>query len=139
MQAGALAAPLTVGAVYAIAGSRPRRGFQIAATGTAAWLTAKAVKRRIRRGRPGDHTGGATLRLGSADEGLGFPSGHAAVAVTLGVSLAAGQGTAAAAAATAAVVVVGVSRVYVGAHYPLDVAGGWALGLVVAASARRSS
>ncbi|RPI22894.1 MAG: phosphatase PAP2 family protein [Actinobacteria bacterium] len=133
MQAGALGAPLVVGALQATLGGEPGKGGRTAATGAAAWVVAKALKRQIRRGRPGDHEGGATLRMGAADEGLGFPSGHAAVAVTVAVSLAAGRGRLPATLAIALLGVVGAGRVYVGAHYPLDVVGGWGLGLVLSA------
>lgn len=131
MQTGALAAPLIVGAAHAVIARQPGKGARIAATGAAAWVIAKGLKRRVRRGRPGDHAGGAKLRLGSADNGLGFPSGHAAVAVTVTMSLAAGRGRVVTAAAAVLSALVGASRVYVGAHYPLDVLGGWGLGLLL--------
>lgn len=129
MQMGALASPLLIAGTLALRGRRPE-AVRVATTGVAAWLVAKGVKRAVARGRPGDHLDGVRLRMGSADHGLGYPSGHAAVAVTVAAALGRSRprwrftllGLAA---------VVGMSRIYVGAHYPLDVVGGWALGSFV--------
>ena len=63
--------------------------------------------------------------------GLGFPSGHAAVAAAL-MTIAAPYVTGPARIAGWAVVgLVAAARVYVGAHLPLDAAGGIFLGRAV--------
>ena len=134
MQAGALASPIAIGAVLAWRGDR-RRALRVAGAGVAAWGTAKIVKRAVGRGRPGDHLEGVELRLGSADVGLGFPSGHAAVAAGIAAAFDAGDPRAATALATLAGTV-GLARIYVGAHYPLDVIGGWAMGITLGDLAR---
>ncbi|MCA1657062.1 MAG: phosphatase PAP2 family protein, partial [Actinobacteria bacterium] len=72
-------------------------------------------------------------RRGPDAAGLGYLSGHAAVAVAVALGTAAlprlrGPGRA---AVLAAVPVVGLCRIYVGAHLPLDVLGGAALGLAI--------
>jgi undecaprenyl-diphosphatase len=134
MQLGSLGGPLAVGAALGLAGER-RHGAQVAAVGAFTWVAAKAVKPLARRGRPA-HTVDVARILGRAQAGLGYPSGHAAVA-----------------AATAALVVprlpppwgalgggwalaVGPLRTYVGAHLPLDVVGGAALGVAIGTAAR---
>lgn len=70
-----------------------------------------------------------------------FPSGHATMApvvyLTLAAILCAGMKRRAAKAviiggAVCLVVAIGVSRVYLGVHWPSDVLGGWALGCAVA-------
>lgn len=127
MQAGALGAPLAIGALVAARGDRTI-GLRIAGTGVTAWAGAKALKKSTGRGRPGDHDDATVLRMGSADHGLGYPSGHAAVAATLVSALTGSQGGATRAFGVALAGVVGMSRIYVGAHYPLDVVGGYALG-----------
>lgn len=130
MQVGALASPLVIAGWLAGRGRRPEAGL-VAATGVSAWAIAKGVKRAVARGRPGDHLDGVQLRVGSADHGLGYPSGHAAVAVTIATAL--GRARPPWRLALLAIAgVVGLSRIYVGAHYPLDVVGGWALGFLVA-------
>jgi membrane-associated phospholipid phosphatase len=133
MQAGALGAPLAIGGAIAVRGDRAS-GLRIAGTGLAAWAGAKALKRMTARGRPGDHDDATVLRMGSADHGLGYPSGHAAVATTLIMSITASRSRAETAFGTALAGVVGMSRIYVGAHYPLDVIGGYALGASIAAA-----
>lgn len=130
MQAGALASPLVLGAALSV---RHRRadGVRVAVAGAAAWGAAKVLKRAIGRGRPGDHDDATELRLGSATAGLGYPSGHAAVAATIATVLGNRGNPSVTASLVGLAATVGIARIYVGAHYPLDVLGGWALGTAV--------
>jgi len=77
-----------------------------------------------------------THRRGRDAAGLGYLSGHAGVAVALGAAALPRLGSAGRALTLSVVPVVGLTRVYVGAHLPLDVAGGAALGLAVEAAVR---
>ena len=66
-------------------------------------------------------------------EGFSFPSGHTQAATTLFVTLALLFRRNAMYLLTAAVLaLVGVSRVYLGLHWPLDVVGGWVIGALFA-------
>ncbi len=130
MQAGALGAPLAVGAFFLIR-REPRAAVRTVLSGALAWGIAKGAKRAVGRGRPGAHIDTTVLRVGSADHGLGYPSGHAAVAVTLVSAIPDTAHPAWRTAGALLAIAVGVARVYVGAHYPLDVIGGWALGATI--------
>ncbi len=138
MQLGAFGAvPVTAAAALA-AGNRPLAG-RLLSGGTAAWILAKAVKRVVRRGRPIALLAGVRTR-GHEPTGLGYLSGHAAVSVALAAAAWPHLGTGGRRATLALTSAVGLSRIYVGAHLPLDVAGGAALGLLVdAASSLRST
>lgn len=132
MQLGALgAAPVTAGVALA-RGDRPLAG-RLLWGGTAAWALAKVVKRVVRRGRPVTLLAGVRTR-GQEATGLGYLSGHAAVSTALAAAawprLSPGGRRTTLGLASA----VGLSRMYVGAHLPLDVAGGAALGLLVDAA-----
>jgi glycosyltransferase 2 family protein len=119
-----------VAAAVALARRRPRLAVGIGAGGTAAWVLAKAVKPIVGRGRPASVLEDVSLR-GTEEGDQGFPSGHAAVSAALTVvswpyllprwrlPLAALSGF------------VPFARIYVGAHLPLDVVGGSALGLAI--------
>jgi membrane-associated phospholipid phosphatase len=134
MQLGNVVA-VPVAAVAFIALRRYRLALGCAFAGMAAYYLAEVVKHAVDRGRPGAVLGSVHLR-GSAPSGLGFVSGHAAVAVALVTvaSLWAPRGLRWALWGAAAVVC--VARVYVGAHLPLDVVGGAALGAACGAAAR---
>jgi undecaprenyl-diphosphatase len=104
--------------------ARARRAVAAGALGAGAALTFAAVhvlKAVVDRPRPTGELTSTTL--------ASFPSGHAAYAtglVAIAVALRPRAGILAAAVALA--VLVGLSRVYLRAHYLTDVLGGWALG-----------
>lgn len=68
-----------------------------------------------------------------AAQGYSFPSGHSMNAVTLYGSLAVHEKKRKVLWALAVVlpILVGFSRVFVGAHFPTDVIGGWLMGIVI--------
>ena len=134
MQAGSLAA-VFVAAGLALAARRPRLAADLAASGTAAWVAAKLVKPVVHRGRPEALLPGVAV-YGRPQTGLGFPSGHAAVAAAMMTAAAPHLPPPARAAGWAAVGLVATARMYVGAHLPLDVAGGLLLGWTVGSAVR---
>jgi undecaprenyl-diphosphatase len=117
-------------AAAAVARRRPGIGLALGASGTAAWYLAKMVKPLVGRGRPVSQLPGVHLR-GNEEGDLGFPSGHAAVCTALTVVLSPGLPPAGRGALVGLCATVSLARLYVGAHLPLDVVGGSALGLVV--------
>jgi len=132
MQFGSLTAPFVLAGLWYWKTRRSEPPTSIIAAGWAAWITAKGVKQLVGRGRPHDHDSHTNLRLGTRIDGsLGFVSGHAAVAMaTAGIvhrHLSPGW----AASAYGLAGVVGICRIYVGAHYPVDVLGGLALGVLI--------
>jgi membrane-associated phospholipid phosphatase len=132
MQLGTLgAAPAAAGAAW-LAGEGDL-AVRLLAGGTGTWALSKLVKRVVRRPRPAVLLTGTRCR-GRQAAGLGYLSGHAGVAVALGAAALPHLGPAGRALALSAIPIVGLSRIYVGAHLPLDVAGGAALGLAVDAA-----
>jgi undecaprenyl-diphosphatase len=126
MQAGSLGAvPVTA----AVAFRRDRRAaLALAIDGTAVWALCKLVKRVIKRGRPADHLDDVVI-VGKAQRGRGFPSGHAAVSTTLTTVGARLLSKRASRLVWVAPALVCTARQFVGAHLPIDVAGGVALGV----------
>ncbi len=106
----------------------------LAASGVGVYLLAKLVKLYVERGRPGDLITSVNEREIFAPDSLGYPSGHAAVAAALTVVVAAYLGRRWAIAAVCLAVIVLLCRTYIGAHLPLDLIGGAALGVVAAAA-----
>jgi membrane-associated phospholipid phosphatase len=131
MQAGNVAA-VVVAALGALVARRPRLAVGLVLGGALAYAGAKLVKQFITRGRPSALTDDVEFH-GAVAEGLGFVSGHAAVAVALAVVAFPYPGRRARWVAVGLAAFVCVARVYVGAHLPLDVVGGAGLGLAVGA------
>jgi glycosyltransferase 2 family protein len=132
MQLGAFGAvPVTAGAAW-LAGDRELAG-RLLAGGTATWALAKLVKQVVRRPRPAALLTGTRCR-GRPAAGLGYLSGHAGVVAALGAAALPRLSPRGRALVVIAIPAVGLTRVYAGAHLPLDIAGGTALGLAVDAA-----
>ncbi|HEV8274630.1 MAG TPA: phosphatase PAP2 family protein [Streptosporangiaceae bacterium] len=132
MQLGTLgAAPVAAGVAW-LSGDRQLAG-RLLVGGTATWALSKPVKRMVRRPRPAILLPG-THRRGRDAAGLGYLSGHAGVVVALGAAALPRLGRAGRVLTLSAIPAVSLTRIYVGAHLPLDIAGGVALGLAIDAA-----
>lgn len=135
MQVGSLAGALTAAGLEAR--RDPQRGARMLAVGVGVWGGVKVSKRLIGgRGRPARHLDGVKVR-GHPQSGLGYPSGHAAVSLAIAVVAAEGRDRSVGQLLGATAVVTGLARAYVGAHLPLDVVGGWAIGTLAGRLCRR--
>ena len=125
--------PIVMAGLLAVAGlalsrSGHRTPIWAAGWGIVAMLSINVIKLALRRSRPDTYT---PLLVHS----YSFPSAHSfASALALGLiawmtwqTFGAGWGSVAAGLSVVGIVLVGVSRVYLGAHFPTDVLGGWTL------------
>jgi undecaprenyl-diphosphatase len=112
---------LALGAVGGMATAGRRAAFALAAS----HLAVQVLKRSICRQRPHLPVGCASLV--HAPDRFSFPSGHAASSLSVALAVAAALPGAAAAGLVALACVVGLSRCYLGVHYPGDVLIGWLL------------
>jgi membrane-associated phospholipid phosphatase len=133
MQLGAFGAVPAAAATAWLAGEGQLAG-RLLVGGTGTWALSKVVKQIVRRPRPVSLLPGIRRR-GADAAGLGYLSGHAGVVVALGAAALPRLGPVGRVLTLSAIPLVGLTRVYVGAHFPLDIAGGAALGLAVNAAA----
>jgi len=117
-------------AVVALLFRRFRLALAIALAGVGVYLVALVVKDIVERGRPAALLTAVEERELFGADSLGYPSGHAAVAAALTVVVAAHLSVRWVIAALALGAIVLFGRIYVGAHLPLDVIGGAALGAI---------
>jgi undecaprenyl-diphosphatase len=128
MQLGTVWAPIVIAIVAAYLWGI-RRGLAVIASGLAAWILAKVVKEAVERGRPLRYTPDIDVREGPGT-GLGFVSGHTAVAFAIATALLPVLPRWGRVTAYALATVVGFARVVYGVHFPLDVVGGACLGIM---------
>lgn len=120
-------------AVAALLWRRFRLALALGIAGLAVYLLAKVVKLVATRPRPGALLAHVHLR-GAHIGGNGYPSGHAAVAFALATIAWLWFGPRLRWLFVVGAVGVCFGRVYTGAHLPLDVVGGAAMGLISGAA-----
>jgi uncharacterized membrane protein YbhN (UPF0104 family)/membrane-associated phospholipid phosphatase len=126
MQLGVIGAVLPV-AGLALVTRRIRLAAYAALAAGSIYLVAKLVKEFVQRGRPQTLLENVYI-FDIPDRGLGYVSGHSAVAVSLATVASPFLGRRARRVAWVLAALVCVARIYVGSHLPLDVLGGAALG-----------
>ena len=129
---GVLAMPLVV-AVGALALRRWRLAGALVLVVPLKLATERLVKLLVQRERPGTTVPDAILR-GVHPAGLSFVSGHAIITFAVAGLLALVLPRRWAVVAFVLATLNAVARVYLGAHNPLDVVGGAAIGLAIAAA-----
>jgi membrane-associated phospholipid phosphatase len=122
-------------ALVAAALRRWRLAGELLLAGAGTYLVAKVVKGIVPRGRPDGLLADVVVR-GAEAHGRGFVSGHAATLTALAAVAWPWLGRRGRIAVVVLAAVVCLTRVYVGAHLPLDVVGGAGLGLAVAGAVR---
>jgi len=126
MQLGVIGAVPLV-AVLALATRKLRLALDAVLAAGSIYLIAKLVKEFVQRGRPQTLLPDVHI-LGEPARGLGYVSGHSAVAVALATVSSPYLGRRARRVAWILAGCVCLARMYVGAHLPFDVIGGAALG-----------
>jgi len=95
------------------------------------WISARVIKAYVDRGRPGALLDDVSFGWRTPIDTGGYLSGHAVVALTLAVVLSPYLPRWLRWSVYALAAVVCFSRMYMGAHLPLDVVGGAAFGVLV--------
>lgn len=103
-------------------------GIIIGCSTSIAALVSQIIKRLWRRPRPSACIKGFQALMDDPDA-FSFPSGHTAAAVAVAIALT-GLGGLIPLVAWGFALAVGISRIYLGAHYPFDVSAGALLGML---------
>jgi undecaprenyl-diphosphatase len=109
-------------------------GLRLASAALGATILSQGLKRTLGRARPGVAIAGFEPLAENPDR-FSFPSGHTAAAFAVSVAFA-GEPARLGPLALLLATGIGLSRVYLGAHYPLDVAAGGVLGVCAGLVAR---
>lgn len=121
---------IPVTAIVAMVFRRFRLAAVLLASGCLAYALARLGKPIVDAGRPLAVLPNADVIVrGAIAQGLGYPSGHSAVSAALAFAALPYLNGRYRWLILFVPLVVGFGRIYVGAHLPLDVLGGWAIGI----------
>ena len=133
MPLGTLSAGLLLTALVAVVCLHWRPPSAVLVAAFASWRLDNVLKEIIERPRPAEELSDLTLRDGAS--GFGFPSGHTTTAFALAAVLHPLLPGRWRWVPWVLALAVGLARMYVGAHFPMDVLGGAALGIAVGGGA----
>lgn len=122
---------VVIAALIALIAKYRRIGLAILFSGGLGWFIAHILKDLVNRARPGGFLDEAIIRYSTLAGGSGFPSGHATVAAACAMALALIVPKKYSIWLFIFAFLVGVSRVYLGVHLPLDIVSGWCIGIIV--------
>ena len=111
-----------------------RLAWQLAAATITGYAVTYVAKEVIGRGRPLEFFHDAHIRIG--ETGMGFPSGHTMIITVIILTLFPYLPRGWRWGVLVLIPIMGLSRIYLGVHAPLDVVGGFALGLAIVAAMR---
>jgi membrane-associated phospholipid phosphatase len=134
MQFGTLGGPILVAAAVVVFQRDWWLGGATIVSSVVTWFAAKGVKQLVDRGRPGAYLSEISVREGDGT-GLGYVSGHSAVAACAAVMAMSVVPTRWRPALAILAGLVGLARIVHGVHLPADVVGGWSFGTLIALGA----
>lgn len=118
-----------IGLLMIASGPRGKRNARLLAVAAIFTTTiTQSMKRALKRPRPSDGLAGF-IALAENPDAFSFPSGHAAAAFAVAAALG-GRGGRRSSLVAMHALGIALSRVYLGAHYPVDVAVGALIGSV---------
>jgi glycosyltransferase 2 family protein len=129
MQLGTLPAALAITVVVALVTARPRATLALLLASLVAWRLDDVLKEVIERPRPAGHVDDLVVR--EEAHGFGFPSGHTALAFAVAAVLHPLLPARWRWGPWVLASLVGIARLYVGVHWPMDLVGGAALGIAI--------
>lgn len=118
-------------------GDGPRYAWLLGLGASLAVASSQVLKRLCCRARPDSVVGGigGFAALAENPDAFSFPSGHTSAAFAIAVALS-GEGIGLGALTLTLASGIAISRVYLGAHYPLDVTAGIVVGALSGLAAR---
>ena len=122
---------MVIGLVFTLIVIKRRElALQVTILSIVTFMIVQFMKDTIARPRPIGLVSDLTLKQYEAS-GFGFPSGHSALSMVCALLIFPYVSRSWKIIITIGVILVGLSRIYLGVHAPLDVIGGWSLAIVI--------